>query len=110
MPLEEQIIQAQIIRKEGYNLDLGKFLIYQLKPFKFGILVSRNGIEIQGNSPNFTSDTLRIFREMIDRAEAHHRHLASFPPGTHQAYLSEKEALDHVTNKRAFENTPRLVQ
>lgn len=97
-------VHARIIRRDGHSLEHGKVVEYRLDPFPFRVLISRDGIQIQGTSPVFTQQTFPALNEVLTRAKIQYEHLSSFPVGTLQTDLDE----DTLRTRNIF-NGPRLV-
>lgn len=103
--LDDEVVNTKLIRRDGHSLQLGMIVEYRFQHFQFRVLISREGILIEGKSPMFDAKTLDTMKDILRRAEAHFKHLASFPIGERQTILDE----DKIEYPEMF-NGPRLVQ
>lgn len=89
MPTE--VVQTAVARKDGWDLAIGKFVVYEVTGIPFAILVSRMGVQLQGVTPPLTADGVDAFRGLMARARVHHQHFAATPVGQPQTVLDEAQ-------------------
>lgn len=81
--------QSGFRRDTGHHIQMGKLVRYALVGFPFHILISRDGIQIQGQTPIFGAQGVEAFIKVMRHAGIHHTHLASTPVGEAQTILDE---------------------
>lgn len=108
--------QTGFVRETGHSLELGKVVAYGLVGAKFRILISREGIDIQGTTPTFMFVGAQVIISYMRRAAIHYEHLISTPMGEPQTILDETEVdvrlltFEFPTPDATFVNRPSLVK
>ena len=92
MEIINQQQTGRFTRHTGHSLRLGVVVAYTLQGTNapFQILVSREGVEIQGRI-NVGPEGIEIIRDILNRASKHHVHLKSFQIGEKQTILDEAQ-------------------
>lgn len=76
-------------RIDGYSIEVGKAVCYELAGYEFKIIATRFGVEVMGHFPVVTRAGILALEQVLIRAVRHHEHLASFAEGIKQEALTE---------------------
>lgn len=79
-------------RAEGFDMKVGRILMYQLNLTGFAIVAHRYGVAMRGTTPLLKPGGVAALTIVMDKATIHHQHLAaSWELGGQQSYLTEEE-------------------
>jgi hypothetical protein len=87
---------AMIHRSEGFDVAVGRVLIYTLAMTGFTIIAHRYGIACKGTIPVIQRDGVNSLAGLFQRALIHHEHLAKTWTSGVQSYLTEGEITDRI--------------
>lgn len=83
--------RAAFQRMEGFDMDMGRLVSYQLTTTGFVIVIHRHGVAFRGTVPIVQREGMESLINVFRRAVIQHEHLkASFEAGQ-QSYLTEDE-------------------
>lgn len=104
--MPQQLVRMRLLRREGANIQVGQFIAYMFEGIQFAVFASRYGVEIKGEFPLVGEQGINTVKQVLDRAVAHHKHLATFPIGSPQYILSEEEIESRLTPVPAVVELP----
>lgn len=83
--------RAGFQRIEGYDLEIGRYVGYQLPMTGLMIVAHRFGVALRGSTPVISREGAKSFYGVIERAVVHHEHLRDTYVAGQQSYLTEDE-------------------
>ena len=84
--------RAMFQRAEGFDMQVGRILVFHLQIAGFTIVVHRMGVAFRGAMPILNTKGVREFGTILEKCAIHHEHLAAtYAAGGQQSYLDESE-------------------